>query len=159
MNNTVFVESQGFVTKWLIVLFIFLLSIEGHTIYTVFVDTGVFSFGVGFWILLVVFLALFFIRLKTRIDDQGIQIQFFPFVIRKRWKWEDIGAIYMTEYSLRDYGGWGYRFSAKGIAYTTKGKNGIQIILKNGQKRLIGTQHPDQAASIIAMYKITDDDE
>ena len=80
---------------------------------------------------------LFSTRLRSRIDAQGIHVRFAPFIIReKTWGWEDLEEVYVRRYSLWDYGGWGYRFSGAGTAYTTKGKYGIQMVLKKGNKRI-----------------------
>lgn len=145
-------ESQNFITKWLLVLFIVLIGIELNTIYKEYVIDNVVHFGVSFWIFLAVMLCLFFMRLHLSIDAQGITLKFLPFVINKKWNWQDIESAYITEYGLSDYGGWGYRIGKKGTAYTTKGKYGIQLLLKNGKKILIGTQQPEEVALILASY-------
>jgi len=147
-----FTESQSFVTKWLIILFLIILSIECYTIYTRYMTLGSFDLKASFWIIMIVFSSLFLIRLRVVVDDQGITIKFFPFVFTKRWLWDEIQTVKVQEYSFLDYGGWGYRFSTNGIAYTTKGKYGIQIVLKNGKRRLIGTQKPIEVEKVISNY-------
>ena len=93
------------------------------------------------------------VRLSTTIDEHGITIRFFPFVWKKTWQWEQIGEVYVTEYSIADYGGWGYRVSKKGKAYNTKGKHGLQLILKNGARIMVGTQNPNEIKQVVEAYK------
>lgn len=143
-------ESQSFMTLWLVVLFLALFGIEFYSIVKDYqVDQSI-NLTVGFWILFVVMLAMFLMRLRLQVNREGIVLRFLPFVIRKHWKWEDIDKVFITEYSLLDYGGWGYRIGKKGIAYTTKGKYGLQIVLKNGKSFLIGTQNPKELESFIS---------
>lgn len=107
-------------------------------------------------ILILVMAWLLFIQLKTRIDEKGIHVTFFPFIWkRKTFTWEDIYSAKAIKYSpLGDYGGWGYRisFKGKGRAYNIHGNKGINIVLKDGKIRLIGTQKMDEANSCIAQY-------
>lgn len=147
-----YVESQSFITKWLVLLLLVLLGFEIYSCYKDYLVTGIFSVGVAFWILLVVFIGFLFMRLKIVIDGEGITINFFPFALNKQWKWEDMEAVYVEEYSLMDYGGWGYRLSSKGTAYTTKGKFGIQIVLKDNKRYLIGTQNPDEVKFVLSKF-------
>lgn len=93
------------------------------------------------------------LKLKTRIDDQGVHFKMNVI----HWKeqtipWSDIEQIYVREYSpLAEYGGWGIRYSRQGRAYNVRGNFGIQIVKKNGKRVLVGTQCPDEVA--IALRK------
>lgn len=142
-------ESQSFITKWMVLLLVALIGFEIYSIYNRYLASNTLVFGVAFWILFVVVVGFIFMRLKVRVDNEGILINFLPFAFNKRWKWDDIDHVYVEEYSLMDYGGWGYRLSGKGTAYTTKGKFGLQIVLKNKKRILIGTQHPDEVKSFL----------
>lgn len=152
MNNNYYKESQSFITKWLIVLFAVLFALELYQLYIDYQSVNSIQISISFWILMVVALCLIFIRLQVNINKNGIRISFIPFVINKIWKWEDMEQVYITDYSLTDYGGWGFRISSKGRAYTTRGKYGIQIILKDGRKILIGTQEPEKVSAILNHY-------
>ena len=103
-------------------------------------------------------LALFvFANLKTSINSKGIYVQFFPFHTRYvLYPWKDITQAKLVVYSpLKDFGGWGIRLGWKGTkAFNVKGKEGIYLELKNGKKRLIGTQKPDEAEVEIAKYLV-----
>jgi len=45
---------------------------------------------------------------------------------------------------IREYGGWGIRYVIGGIAYNVYGNKGVQLILKNKKKVLVGTQKPEE---------------
>lgn len=151
MKNSVFIEKQSFWTWWLILVFIIIWSILLKDIYhnKWVIDN---SSYVGIGILFPVLLFLLVVRLNTQIDEKGISIRFLPFVRNKTWLWEEISEVYITEYSIADYGGWGYRIGKNGIAYNTKGKYGLQLLLKNNSRILIGTQKPEQIQEIIDTY-------
>ncbi len=96
------------------------------------------------------------LRLETQIDEQGVHYRFSPFHSSKRLiKWEEIAEINVRTYSpILEYGGWGYRISfGKGKAYNVKGNKGIQLLLKNGKKLLIGTQKQMEAQTVIHIYQ------
>ena len=116
------------------------------------------------WIVLVacglafalLFLVAFGMKLKTRIDEQGIHYGFWPFHLSLRIiPWRDITECYVRTYSpIGEYGGWGYRigFRKKGKALNVKGDRGIQIVLKDSKRLLIGTQLDEQAQKTITLY-------
>ncbi|NNE26667.1 MAG: hypothetical protein HKN09_07470 [Saprospiraceae bacterium] len=92
-------------------------------------------------------LTFLFSKLVTEIDNQGIRVRFFPWLLKEKYfDWKDIEHAYVREYKpLREYGGWGVRYgrAKSGKAYNTKGKLGIQLHFKDGKKLLIGTQKPN----------------
>ena len=103
---------------------------------------------------------IFVFKLTTRIDEEGVHYKFFPF----HWNfkvitWNEIKNIYVRKYyPLSEYGGWGLKSGAiwnnsKGKAINVSGDIGIQLVLKNGKKLLIGTQKQHEAENVIATYK------
>ncbi|CAM1344073.1 hypothetical protein [Tenacibaculum amylolyticum] len=157
----VFKESQRFNQPWIIILII--LTIVIHTIITVKqylhhkIPLSEFIFALGLFILLGGFIFLF--KLNTRIDEVGVHYQFFPFHWTYRVKkWNEIQQIYTRKYDpLTEYGGWGIKsrnlFKMKsGIAYNISGNIGIQLVLKNGKKILLGTHKQNEADSCINHY-------
>lgn len=99
-------------------------------------------------------------KLKTEIDETGVQIQFFPFQRKKRViRWGDIESCEVRTYKpIAEYGGWGYKFGSKGgTAYTVKGKIGIQLVLKSGKKILVGTQKESDARAVVNRYMKNDE--
>lgn len=154
MRNSVYTEKQSFWTWWLILLFVIIWMMQLQSIYVSNWKIDNSSY-VELGILLCVFLFLAFVRLHTKIDEKGISIKFFPFVRKKTWLWEDIDDLYIKEYSITDYGGWGYRVGKNGTAYNTKGKYGLQLLLKNGARVMIGTQNHKELQRIIETFRKT----
>lgn len=95
-------------------------------------------------------LLIFSMRLETEIDHNAISIRVFPFRT-KEIKWDDIQTAYIRPYSpIMEYGGWGIRYSFRnGRAYNMSGKIGLQLILTNGKKILIGTQQGDKLSRVL----------
>lgn len=159
-NNTVYQECQSFFTWWVCLLLVFVL---GAGIYAGWsnADAGnraeffLGSLSWGLILVVLVCLLIFLVRLRSRIDAEGVHIRFFPFVWQeKTWLWEDIGEVYVKRYSPWEYGGWGYRLSGAGTAYSTKGNYGIQLVLKkSGSRILIGTQNPEEVQRILSQFK------
>ncbi len=155
MSKAVFEEKQRFGQWWVwaILLAVLGLSVNGiwnkENIQTSDVVVPAVAFG------LVAFLLLGS-TLKTRIDEKGVHVKFFPFILKTHsYSWEDLYSVEIATYSpLADFGGWGYRisFKGKGRAYNVKGNKGIQLITSDGKKRLIGTQKPEEAKQIINTY-------
>ncbi|MHC4691902.1 MAG: DUF6141 family protein [Planctomycetota bacterium] len=97
---------------------------------------------------------LFFIlKLETEVRSDGLYIRFYPMHIRfKRFTGENLAESYARTYKpIREYGGWGIRcsFTGKGKAYNVSGNKGVQLVLTNGKKLLIGSQKPDELAAAI----------
>ncbi|WP_349407360.1 DUF6141 family protein [Pseudalkalibacillus sp. SCS-8] len=108
-------------------------------------------FGIGFPI----FFA--FIRLKTEIYVDGIYVQYFPFHFRKRrFEFDEIKTLRVETYHpLKEFLGYGLRFSFKGVtAYNVKGKQGIRIEMIDGKKYLIGTQEPEAIKEVLQSLNI-----
>ncbi len=146
-----FEESQSFISKWTIAFAVLLLGFLSYR----FLEGGNLSLlveNIGFWIMLLIFIALFSIRLKTTYDAEGIHIHFIPFVFNRVYKWEEMDEAYLRKYSLMDYGGWGYRFGSDGLAITTSGNKGLQLKFKTGKKVLIGTQDTDAVQRVLDYY-------
>lgn len=111
-------------------------------------------------LLFIALLALFFVfmKLKTRVDEIGVHYQFFPFHFNyKTIPWELISTCYVRKYNaISEFGGWGMKFrifGSTGKSFTTKGNIGLQLILKNGKKVLIGTQKKEALQRTLETYK------
>lgn len=104
-------------------------------------------------LLLVLLSALFiFFRLDTLINKQGIYVRLFPFQIKyKFFDWKNVSEAYIRQYSpLKEYGGWGYRETFNNsTAYNVSGKVGLQLVLKNNKKVLIGTRQPEKLQQVL----------
>jgi hypothetical protein len=113
---------------------------------------------IGMMTLGAVVLLLWALSLTTRVDEEGIQYRFFPFHLRtKHLKWNEIASAVIREYRpLREYGGWGIRLTfGNGVAYNVKGNIGLQLVLKNGKKILIGTSEQQRLHTLLEELKKT----
>lgn len=52
--------------------------------------------------------------------------------------------------AVAEWGGWGFRRGAAGMAYTASGKRGVQVELADGRRVLIGSQAADDLAELLA---------
>jgi len=158
MNNDIlFTEQQRFRQIW---VWLMLIGINGLFLYGIYQqvisgqqwgnkpmsDTGLFV-ALGSTVLLTI---LFFIlRLDTEIKRDGIYVRFFPFRLSfKKYSWDKVSKSFVKQYNpIMDYGGWGIRFGlfGKGRALNVSGNKGIQIVLTDGTRLLIGTNKPDEA--------------
>ena len=157
MNKDVYTEKQNFFTWWLIALVILICIFQVIPFFQGNQQLNTSNY-VAIAILFVVIFAFALIRLHTSINNLGITIRFFPFVRCKTWRWEEISDIYIREYTLTDFGGWGYRVGKNGLAYNTKGKYGLQLVLRNGARIMIGTQNPNEVQEIINKFKLERDE-
>ena len=84
------------------------------------------------------------IQMVTEIHPDGILVYCKPFrFLRRKFQWGAIDRMYARTYSpLADYGGWGIRRGKSGLAYNMRGRQGVQLELKDGPNVLIGTQMP-----------------
>lgn len=147
-NKLEFTEKQRFTQWW---LWLLLSAVMVYTIYNFVEDRQYFStpeLAISFLIPILVIILFLVIRLETKIDEQGISVRFFPFQITFRYyPWRNIKKAYVRKYSpLTEYGGWGMRqgLFGKGKAYNVKGNKGLQIILNDEKKVLIGTQKQNE---------------
>ncbi len=84
-------------------------------------------------------------KLITEIRQDGMYIRFSPFHRSFRKIPQDIDRYEITKYNaIREYGGWGIKGKGKHRAYNVSGNTGLQLIFKNENKLLIGTQKPDE---------------
>jgi hypothetical protein len=160
----VFKEEQRFTQLWLIILIIFSSLVPiGVVISEYQKDENAFSVEMLLVIILVILAPLaiiFLFKLTTRIDEQGIHYQFFPFHFSDRKiSWNEISKAYIRTYDpIGEFGGWGLKGGnlfnkSKGKAINVSGDIGIQLELKNGKKLLIGTQKEAEAKSVIQTYQ------
>ena len=108
--------------------------------------------------MVIVTMLILSIRLRTKIDENGIYYQFYPINFNEKFiAWRDISKCFIRKYNpLTEYGGWGYRSGIgrrKGKALNIRGNQGIQLELKNGKKLLLGTQKDSEVEKILLTYK------
>ena len=109
--------------------------------------------GVGFLVFTIVIMTVLYrMKLITLIYKDGIYLRYPPLQARERIiPAESIQSFEKREYRPRfEYGGHGYRVRGRalrkrkyGISFTASGNTGIQLVLNDGKKILIGTQRPE----------------
>ena len=152
-EKTEFYEIQRFRQWWLWLIIIFLL---GFTLFNYIENRQYISTTeiVATSAVSILITALFFvIKLETKIDEMGIKVRLFPFHLQfKYFPWKNIQKAYIREYSpIGEYGGWGLRqgFFGKGKAYNTSGNIGLQLVLNDEKKLLIGTQKSSEIKNFL----------
>ena len=99
-------------------------------------------------------LTLLFYKLKliTEVGPDGVHIRFFP-LTRRKITFDSITSCKARNYRpIREYGGWGIRFSRKGNAYNVSGNRGVQLEFRQGKPLLIGSQRAEELADAINKY-------
>jgi hypothetical protein len=55
----------------------------------------------------------------------------------------------LTYRPIKDFGGWGVRWAARGIVYNARGKRGVRMVLASGERVLVGSQRAEDLARAI----------
>jgi hypothetical protein len=152
-----FEEQQGFTKKnsrfffQLLIVVLFIYCIAFFLIHRA-ENTDVFLGMVPLLFIIGVLVYLFLkARLITQVREDGIYVRFTPFHRAfKKFGWDNIDHLYLREYNpIREYGGWGIRMGPSGRAYNVSGNTGIQLVLKNGGRVLIGTRMSDDLGQVL----------
>lgn len=101
-------------------------------------------YGIGLPVLLLT------TRLRIQVQNGVLRIHYFPFWAEKI-DLHKVRSVEVSEFRpLRDWGGWGIRWSpGRGWCYTIGGNRGVQLILTDGRKRLIGSARPEELLAAI----------
>lgn len=153
-----FSETQRFTHWW---LWLVLLVSWGALIYALATvpPQSTLSYIISYGLGLLLPLLFWQMKLKTRIEAEGIYVRFFPFHFREKfYAWDSISACYVRDYSpLKEYGGWGikYSFNGNGLVYNVAGSVGLQLNFKEGEPVLIGTQKGEEIkAKLVEMRRL-----
>lgn len=157
--NAMFHEEQRFRQRPLMILVVLLAGLSWY----VFIIQIIFKkpFGTnpapdvvvcGIWLIFGIAFPLFFLSLRmiTELRPDGLLVRFPPFH-RRLIPLQEVQSCEVREYSaIKEYGGWGVHYSRQhGTAYNVSGNLGVQLILKNGKRVLIGSQEPDRLANVL----------
>ncbi len=161
----IFTEEQRFAQLWLYIVLIVSFIAPMMLTFKEFVnddnkdDGALVTLIVVIGSMALVYGFIFSLKLRTRIDEIGIQFRFIPFHFKNRTiGWEEIEKGYIRNYdAISDFGGWGMKGGrlwrkSKGVAYNVKGNIGLQLELKNGKKILIGTQKQEEMKRVLQTY-------
>jgi hypothetical protein len=88
-------------------------------------------------------LFVFGVRLVTEVRDGALYVRLAPLPFR-RIPLETIRSAEVRTYRpLAEFGGWGIRHGWQGMAYNARGNRGVQLVLANGRRVLVGSQTPE----------------
>jgi hypothetical protein len=157
-----FEEKQSFTQWWILLLGLFEIAIVAW-VFTLPLPKDIapgspLYIGLVVWCLAfasIVPLMIVAVRLKTEVLSDRIRIQFVPFHRQpKDFLFSEIQSADVRTYRpLAEYGGWGLRRGPGGVAYNVKGNRGLQLVMSDGRRILIGTQKPDELLSVVRRYK------
>ena len=149
-----FNEVQQFRQSWLwyllisssLVSFIPIVVIMASDDVTLLEGLGVIGIVLG--ITLINLAAFYYARLETKISDDGISFRWWPFFRKfSILRWEDIDHVNVAQFSAFKLG---FHFDRKyGRVHNVDGKNGYQVVLKNGKKYFFGTQRKLSVESVL----------
>lgn len=148
----IFKENQRFRQWWLIILLITIIIASALPLFSeISINKVRLKSLIAPIISLVIFILIFILNLETRINSKGISAGFEPLpFFRRNYNWDEIQECYVRTYApVSEYGGWGIRGFGRAKAYNVSGNKGIQIITKNNERFLIGTEKPDLARRAI----------
>jgi hypothetical protein len=93
--------------------------------------------------------AAFLIPMRTTVTPERVEARFGR-VTSFRIPLAEIASAEAVRYRpIPEYGGWGIRFGRTGIAYSMRGDEGVQLVLRNGRRVLIGSQRAGELAGAI----------
>jgi|SRR5579871_1042093 len=89
-------------------------------------------------------------KLITEVRSDALSVRFFLLWPERLIPWNEIQSAEPVTYNpLLEYGGWGVRFGRNGRAYNVKGSRGVQLVLTNGKRILVGSEQPEALARSI----------
>lgn len=85
------------------------------------------------------------LRLVTEVFADRLTVGLAPFR-RRGIPLADIAEAEAVTYRpLADFGGWGVRWAgSRGMAYNASGNRGVQLVLRDGRRVLVGSQRPEE---------------
>ena len=157
-NDMLFYEKQKFTQPW---IWIILLGANAIFVYGVITQVvlgqpfGDHPASNSVLIIILLFLialtsVMVMTKLETVIEKDGLQVRFFPYQTSfRRYSWDTIQKAYTRKYNpIGEYGGWGLRGFGKNRAMNVSGNEGLQLVLADDKKLLIGTRKAKEIESV-----------
>jgi hypothetical protein len=120
-------------------------------------DAQLFSDVVAWIVLVIIGIALpllfFSLKLTVEVSPGKLRVSYPP-LLWKTFQPGDISRAYARTYRpVREYGGWGIRWSPRnGRAYNVSGNRGVQLELASGKKLLLGSRKPEELQQAIELF-------
>ncbi len=90
------------------------------------------------------------LKLITEVRSDVLWIHFVLLWPERSIAWNEIQrADAITYRPVKDFGGWGVRWAARGVVYNARGKRGVRMVLVSGERVLVGSQRAEDLARAI----------
>lgn len=161
MEQVLFSERQYFRQIWIWILMVFLTALMvWGLISQLILDKPIGNNPGPDWFLflslllvLAIDVLLFSTYLEVKIYKKRIEYRFYPFISWKCLRWDEVEQAYVRKYRpIGEFGGWGIRIQPgrRSRALNVSGNIGLQLVMKNGAKLLIGTRNGNAMESALA---------
>lgn len=154
-----FEEKQSFKSAWIIIFFSLINLPFIYGIYKQVILSEPWGTKPGpTWLLVLIACFMFFftiwfssVKLIVKVDMKGINIRFFLLKFKPiKIPFEDISTIKIRKYNaIKEHMGWGIKGTRFNRAYTVSGNMGIQLVLKNEKRILIGSKKVNSFLSTV----------
>jgi hypothetical protein len=89
-------------------------------------------------------------KLISEVRSDVLWIRFVLLSSERAIPWREIRRVEAITYRpIKDFGGWGVRWAARGIVYNARGKRGVRMELASGERVLVGSQRAEDLARAI----------
>jgi hypothetical protein len=109
--------------------------------YYIVLGAGIFTFILMLWA------TAFMVSLTISIEDGFIKLRFGPGAWRKKFALEDIVSAKAVKSTF--WHGWGIHYTGTAWLYNIAGFDAVEITLKNGKKKWLGTDQPQKLTTAI----------
>lgn len=93
--------------------------------------------------------AVMLVRMRTVVTPEYLRVTILP-VPRRTFPIAEITRCEVITYRpVRDYGGWGWRWSRRGWAFTMRGNRGVMVHRTRRKSFLVGSQRPEELAAAL----------
>ena len=90
------------------------------------------------------------LKLITEVRSDVLWIHFVLLWPERSIAWNEIQRSEAITYRpVKDFGGWGVRWAARGVVYNARGKRGVRMVLVSGERVLVGSQRAEDLARAI----------
>lgn len=155
----IFLEKQYLKPWWRFIMILAVIFVVVGTAYIITAnaedDVAIIVSIISILIILPVVVALYSLKLETRIDEKGIFTYFSPLKFTQTYiPWEEVNSCFVRKYnSIENISNMKRRGLGRNwIAYNIDGNDAIEVGTSTGNKYLISTLKPKEAEATINQY-------
>ncbi len=152
-------ENQKLNRTWSFIIVLFIGGLTFGSLYIEYSRHSTNYTGILIRLLLLLILVVIFTKtnLQTTYDETGMSYRLFPFNLKTHTiLWKDVETATVRPYSaLKEFGGWGirYNYKSKLKAFVVSGSKGIEIKLKDGNKRFFSSNKSQDLEILLKQLK------